>query len=146
VIIVHFINTPLTSFCCCYVSCEIWIQHQDKAEVAKGEKNFALAGLFVTIGLFLGYLYYQWKLSLSEGDEVAERRKTEMIIKRIESGKVSIRGALYFELLQYSKDSAQGLVANAAEPGGYETINNAASDIWNKLPLHAQQRFTAIIK
>lgn len=114
--------------------------------MAKGEKNFALAGLFITIFLFFGYIYYQWQLSLSDGDEVAERRKTEMIIKRIESGKVSIRGALYFELLQYSKDSSQSQGLGGGEPAGYDAINTAATDIWNKLPPHAQQRFTAIIK
>jgi len=118
-------------------------KHENKSEVAKGEKTFALVGLFITIFLFLGYLFYQWKLSLSDNDEVAERRKTEMIIKQIEAGHVSIRGALYFELLQYSKDST-GLISPDAP--GYESIDTSATAVWNKLPPHAQQRFTAIIK
>jgi Ca2+/Na+ antiporter len=119
-------------------------QHEDKAEVAKGEKTFALIGLFITIFLFLGYLYYQWKLSLDDNDEVAERRKTEMIIKQIERNKVSIRGALYFELLQYNKDHQ--LALNTESGNQYNAIATTATDVWNKLPAHAQQRFTSIIK
>ena len=39
-------------------------------EVAEGEKGFALFGFVVTLGMFFGYLYYQWKLSLDSNDDV----------------------------------------------------------------------------
>jgi hypothetical protein len=41
-----------------------------EVEVARGERWFALAGLLVTLGLFTGYLLYQWLQSLEENDEV----------------------------------------------------------------------------
>jgi len=75
-------------------------QGEDLAEVAAGEKNFALVGLVVTLFFFFGYLFYQWKLSPSDDSEGTEKRHGQMGIKQMEAGNVTLRGALYYELLQ----------------------------------------------
>jgi len=69
--------------------------------VAASEKMFALVGLFVTLGMFCGYLYYQYLLSLGEKDEVADKVRKEMTIKLIQDGRISLRGAVRDELMQY---------------------------------------------
>ncbi len=46
-------------------------------QVAASEKTFALVGLFVTLGMFFGYLYYQYLLSISKDDEVANTVQRE---------------------------------------------------------------------
>jgi len=124
-------------------------QHQTTAEVAASEKTFALVGLFVTLAMFFGYLYYQYLLSLGENDEVAEKVRTVMMIKTIEDGRITLRGAVHFELLQCEKALGAGSLAaqqGAGAPTGYAAVCTSANDVWNKLPPHAQGRFAAIIK
>jgi hypothetical protein len=107
-------------------------------EVAAGEKMFALVGLVFTLFLFFAYLYYQWKLSLSDDDEVTEKIHVEMVIKQIEAGNVTLRGALYYELLQFGATIKGG--------SSYSAINASAPDVWAKLTPNAQHLFKSIIK
>jgi len=179
--------------------------------VAASEKTFALVGLFVTLGMFFGYLYYQYLLSISKDDEVAdkvrckrrERRvslrslcvcmapieaflycshtnkfetfpyifffarvyacltlpcmvsrnlsltfillqpspkvRTEMMIKTIEDGRITLRGAVHYELLQYEATLKSPLATqDASGAGEYAALTVSANDVWNKLPPHAQ--------
>jgi Ca2+/Na+ antiporter len=62
------------------------------AELAKDERPWALVGLITTMLSFTLYLLYQWKISGT--DEVKNDKIAEITVKNINSGKISLLGAL----------------------------------------------------
>lgn len=47
-----------------------FLSGETDAEVSAGESGFALAGLIMCSVLFVGYLWYQWRLSQTDNDQV----------------------------------------------------------------------------
>lgn len=127
-------------------------QHKglSKADVAAGESTFAAVGLVLTLALFVFYLRYQWKLAVAGSDEVTACRYTEVVINSIESGKVSLRGALFYELEQYRHSLSHELkvATNDAGSKGYGSIDGVSEGchIYEQLPEKYQQRFSNIIR
>lgn len=73
-------------------------EYSDK-QVAAGEKLFAAIGFFVCIGLFVGYIAYQYYQSEKEQHDVAEMKRQESTISLIRAGQLSLKGALYYEIM-----------------------------------------------
>lgn len=96
------------------------------------------------MALFVGYIYYQWNESLAEPNDVVERKHVEMVIKTIESGSATLRGALYYELMEFKNNLGPAVSLSG---GAYQSVTGSnAADVWGKLPDTAQTRLKAIIK
>ncbi len=99
--------------------------------------------------MFAGYIYYQWRLSEGDKDEVAEFKHAQAVISNIEAGHVTLRGALYYELLDAEAklaaapppEQAAGLRLSRRPSAAEGTV-----DKWACLPAPAQARFKAICK
>jgi len=62
-----------------------------------------------------------------------------MMIKTIEDGRITLRGAVHYELLQYEETLKSPLAAqDATSAGEYAALAVTANDVWKKLPPHAQ--------
>lgn len=69
----------------------LFLHGEPAEEVAAGEKYWALGGLLICVSGFISYLYYQIIMS-REGEDRLHR--TEVIKNMMQSGKVSLSGAL----------------------------------------------------
>ena len=58
--------------------------------------------------MFVGYIYYQWLMSTNSPSEVVEKKHVEMVIKNLEAGNATLRGALYYELLEFKNNIGSG--------------------------------------
>jgi len=85
------------------------------AELAKDERPWALIGLITTMLSFTLYLLYQWKISGT--DEVKNDKIAEITVKNINSGKISLLGALGPEFEQALREH-HALRQNSVGGGG----------------------------
>uniref|UniRef100_A0A7S2SXU0 EF-hand domain-containing protein n=1 Tax=Rhizochromulina marina TaxID=1034831 RepID=A0A7S2SXU0_9STRA len=110
---------------------------KDTDQVAQGQKSFALGGLILCLVFFFGYLYYQWRLSLNADNEVAEQRHAAMIIRNINQGRVTLRGAFYYEFQKFSQPTADLK---------YTPVPKSSQELWDELPAAARKRFESILR
>ena len=96
--------------------------------------------------MFVGYIYYQWLMSTNSPSEVVEKKHVEMVIKNLEAGNATLRGALYYELLEFKNNIGSDVPGGGTGPTYQSVGGGAAADVWGKLPDSAKARFSAIIK
>ncbi|CAM9392982.1 unnamed protein product [Sphacelaria rigidula] len=90
-----------------------FLSGETDAEVSAGESGFALAGLIMCSVLFVGYLWYQWRLSQTDNDQVLEDYMEEVRREKIIKGEISLLGVMQSELTS---------VSNRPTGDGYQAI------------------------
>lgn len=78
----------------------------DDAEVAAGEKNWAIAGFVFCLASFLGYLWYQWELAKEGKDEVREMLIEQITKDKIMKGEVSLSAVMQHQITEFSQNTA----------------------------------------
>lgn len=64
-------------------------------EVGINEKPYALIAMLSSIGMFFGYLYYEY---LKSNEELAADKRLEQIVEKIKIGEITLRGVVLAEL------------------------------------------------
>jgi hypothetical protein len=74
-----------------------------------GERNWALFGFFVCLFFFLGYLWYQYKISLEDSADSTQSLAREQYYRdAISSGKITLIGVMSFSFADQSTTSTAG--------------------------------------
>jgi Ca2+/Na+ antiporter len=76
------------------------------AEVAAGEKNWAIAGFIFCLVSFFGYLWYQWELSREGKDKVREMLVEQITKDKIMKGEVSLSAVMQQQITEFSHSTA----------------------------------------
>jgi len=106
-----------------------FVEGDSSAEVAEVEHDWALAGLLICTVLFFAYLWYQWHLANS-GDEMKEKKHLAIIRKAIDSGKISLVGALASDFVEYADQLDEEAYQAILEE---RTSDNNPMNFFNKL-------------
>lgn len=104
------------------------------SEVSAAESGFALAGLITCSVLFIGYLWYQWRLSQTDNDQVLEDYMEEVRRQKIMNGEISLLGVMQSELVG---------VANASTDG-YQAIDEGAPGV--AIPEKAMRHLEGLLR
>lgn len=111
----------------------LFMSDDSNKEVATGEKKFAAVGFFLCIAMFIGYLILQFRQSQADQHDVVEMKRQNNTINLIIKGQLSLRGALYYEIMVHELNGSE-----------YEAVDGEL--VWDRLQKPVKDRVSKILK